>query len=90
MYSTRSNISLLSASSISCVSASCVNFYSYNASFENLYVDNEFITFINSCSYLLGVNNAKIMSLNVSTITNVAKINVSVINASLITIFSLV
>ena len=64
---------LLNCSSLSCTNITNQNFSCYNASvFGSLYVYNEFITSVNSCSYLLGVNNAQIINLNASTITNVA------------------
>ena len=54
-------------------------FYMSNASiFTNLYLGKKFVSFINSCSYLLGVGGAK----NISLITNILCIN-SVLNQKL-------
>ena len=72
---------LINVSSISCVNSQCQN----ASFFTNLYVDNEFITFINSCSHRNGVEYANISHLNVRSISYLGKLNVSIINASLIT-----
>ena len=64
----------------------CLNFQCQNASyFTNLYVDNEFVTFVNSCSRLNSVEFANIRNFNVSTKSNSANSNGSTLNKSLIT-----
>ena len=53
--------------------------------FLQILVHNELFSFVNSCSYLLGVRNADISYLNVSNITNLGNLNVSTINTSYVT-----
>ena len=43
--------------------------------FTNLYVDKEFVSFINSCWYLLGVGTANMTFLKVRTICNLRNSN---------------
>ena len=50
--------------------------------FLQIYVQ---ISFVNSCSYLLGVGTTQINNLNVSTISNLGNLNVFRRNTSLIT-----
>ena len=50
-----------------------------------LYVHNEFVSFLNSCSYLLGVQTANVTNLSASTISHSGNLNASIINVCLIT-----
>ena len=79
-------MSFLNVSNVSCVTKSCLNFACQNVSiFTIFYVDNEFVSFVNSCSYLFGVVTAQMNSLNIYTINNLGSLNVSMNNTSLIT-----
>ena len=75
------NTCLLNCSNVSCTTITNTNFLCFNASVFGTLVDDEFISFVNSCSHLNGVEWVNISNLNVGTLTNVRNLNGSVINA---------
>ena len=74
----------MNCSHLCCVSIVCQLSMSNALFFTNFYVDNKFVTFVNSCSHLNSVEWANISCLNVSAISNKENLTVSTINTSLI------